>query len=177
MYILLLSYPLHQHPHPHPMISHFSVIPPPTPHPTSALLPPLVHYEVTLQPIHTLLPSAPASPYCGAPHLPGTKGLPSHCCQARLSSATYIFGSMDPFLAWWSRVWKNQTVLFFQWDCSPSLLLQCSYQLPHQLLWAQFDDWSQATTSALVNCWLDLRRNCHYRFLLARCCWTTGKSL
>ena len=32
-------------------------------------------------------PTTPASPYAGASNLLRTKGLPSNCCQAKLSSA------------------------------------------------------------------------------------------
>jgi hypothetical protein len=73
---------------------------PPTPSHICHLLPPLCLYEgappPTHPPTHPLsYSSVPASPYTEASNLQRTKGLPSHCCQARPSSATYTSGAMD----------------------------------------------------------------------------------
>jgi hypothetical protein len=79
------------------MISHFPVTPPSTPHPTPALSPPLCLYEAALPPTHTPLPHRSSNPSTlGHQTSPGTKGLTSHCCQARPSSATYLSGATDP---------------------------------------------------------------------------------
>ena len=78
------------------MISQFPVTPPPTSHPTCALPTPLCLYEGAPPPTHTLQPHLSGILVCWGSNLPGTKGFPSHCCQARASSATYMFGAMDP---------------------------------------------------------------------------------
>jgi hypothetical protein len=66
------------------------------PNPTSAL-PPLFCLYGVLSHLSTLSSTtAPGPPYAGASNLPRTKGLPSHCCQARPSFATYVSGGMDP---------------------------------------------------------------------------------
>jgi hypothetical protein len=79
----------------HSMIFHFLVTPPPTTHPTSALPTTLCLYESV--PLPTLSsPTTPASPCTGASNLSETKDLLSHCCQARPSSATYVYGVIDP---------------------------------------------------------------------------------
>jgi hypothetical protein len=53
-------------------------------------------YESVPLPTHTLPPHTPSSPYARASNLPGTKGLSSHCCQARPSPATYVSEAIDP---------------------------------------------------------------------------------
>ena len=41
-------------------------------------------------------PTTPTSPYARESNVPRTKGLPSHCCQARPFSATNVSEAMDP---------------------------------------------------------------------------------
>jgi hypothetical protein len=66
-------------------------------------------------------PTTLASPYAGALNLPGTKGLPFHCCQERSFSATYVSGarslrvhSLVGGLDFGRTGWSNQPMLFFQ---------------------------------------------------------------
>ena len=92
---------------------------PPTLFPASMrMLPPM---------IHPFPPHHPSILYAGASHLHRTKGLPSHRCRIRQSSATYTAGAMgfsmcilvlglnvgisegSGWLIW----------LFFQWGCRP----------------------------------------------------------
>jgi hypothetical protein len=79
--------------------------PPPTPHPTIVL--PFTWMGVLPHPSTLSHPTAPASPHTGTSHLPRTnKGLPSHCCQAKPSSATYVSEAMDPSrYTPWLMVW------------------------------------------------------------------------
>jgi hypothetical protein len=63
----------------------------PIPHPPSLSLFPL--WGCSPYP-HS--PPALASPFTGASNLPGTKDLPSRCCEVRASSAMYVSGAMDP---------------------------------------------------------------------------------
>jgi hypothetical protein len=66
---------------------------PPIPHPPS---PPLCHYEGAPLLTHPLLPHCSSIPLCWGIKPQWTKSLPSHCCQASLSSATYVSEAMDP---------------------------------------------------------------------------------
>jgi hypothetical protein len=77
-----------------------------------------------------------------------------------------LVGSLDPGSTGWSR-----QLMFFIWGCNPLHLLQSFCQLPNQGLWAQSDGWLQASTSALVSCWLNLPRSSHTRFLSASVSW------
>ena len=58
---------------------------PPIPHASSPIT--FVCMSVLPYPPTLSKPTTPASPYAGASNLPRTKGLPSHCCQARPSFA------------------------------------------------------------------------------------------
>ena len=81
------------------MISHFPVTPlPPPTYPTSALTPPFFLYESASPLPHTLWPhhSSISLLYWAIKPLE-IKGLSSHCCQARPSSATYVSGAKYPF--------------------------------------------------------------------------------
>jgi hypothetical protein len=67
------------------------------PHPTYTLFPlPFASMRVLLHPATLSCPTAPAFPYTGASNLHRTKSLPSHCCQARSSSDTYVSGAIAP---------------------------------------------------------------------------------
>lgn len=61
--------------------------------------------------------------------------------------------------------WSGQLMWFFLWGCSPTQLLESFLQLPHHGPWAQSDVWLQASTFALVSCWLNFPRSNHIRFL------------
>jgi hypothetical protein len=76
--------PLPDYPSATSLISHL----PPLPFACMRVLP----YTPTLS-----LPVTTASPYSRASNLPGAKGLPSCCCRASPSSATYVSGAEDPF--------------------------------------------------------------------------------
>ena len=69
------------------------------PPPQSHILPPSsfasIKVVVLNPPTHSHLTLLP-SPYAGASNLHRTKGLPSHCCQIRPCSATYIVRAIDP---------------------------------------------------------------------------------
>ena len=83
------------------MISHYLVthpqLPPPIiPHPRPS--PTLSFKRVVPHPPTLSHPTTIAFPYAGASNLHRTKALPSHCCQTRLSSATYVSGVMNPSL-------------------------------------------------------------------------------
>jgi hypothetical protein len=91
--ISLPSYPPPTPPsHNIPLPSYPSVMPPSY----SALSSSFCLYESVPLPTHTLPPHTPSSPYARASNLPGTKGLSSHCCQARPSPATYVSEAIDP---------------------------------------------------------------------------------
>jgi hypothetical protein len=60
---------------------------------------PLSHLPSTSSPTHPLLLPFLAFPYTGASSLLRTKGLSSHWCLTRLSSATYLLG-------WWFSPWE-----------------------------------------------------------------------
>jgi hypothetical protein len=161
------------------MISHFLVTPP-TNSPTHIHLPPTPLPVWGRSPTYpqTPTPSTVASPYSGTWILPGINDLPSHCCLARSSCAICIWshgsfqvhslvGGLHSGRTWW---WR-QPMLFFSWGCNSPLLLQSFCQLLHQVPWAQFDGWLQASISASVSCWPDLPRNRHTRFLSASTSW------
>ena len=84
------------------MISHFLVTPPPTSPSHICPCSPFCLYEGAFPSTYTLLSYRPETPYSGASNLLRTKGLPSRCCQARPSSATYLSGVMDPsmYIPW-----------------------------------------------------------------------------
>jgi hypothetical protein len=69
---------------------------PPSRFPHKPLIPPpsLCFSEAAPLPTHSCL-TAWACPYTGALSLHKTKGLPSHWCLTRPSSATYVAGAMD----------------------------------------------------------------------------------
>ena len=100
--------------------------------------PPLFLYEGA--PPTPFNPSILPYPYTGISNLPDTKGLPSHCCQARPSFATYAYGAIDSsrYTPWLGvqylgiTGWLGHLMLFFQWGCNHSLLFQSFCQLPHR---------------------------------------------
>jgi hypothetical protein len=111
------------------MASHFLVTFPQTPNPH---LPPhpFAYMTVLTHPLTLSCPTAPASPYSEVSNLPETKGLPSHCCQAR---TFYICICRHESLQVCSMVggleagrpgWPCQPTSFFQWSCNPLLLFQ-----------------------------------------------------
>ncbi|EDL86446.1 rCG65873 [Rattus norvegicus] len=65
------------------------------------------------------------TPTLGHQASPGPRISPSHCCQARPSSAIYVSGTMDPF----------------------------SHSTSSSTRFSEPDGWLQASTSALVSCW------------------------
>ena len=75
------------------MLSSFQVFLPQTPTPCS--LPFASKRVFPHPPTHSQF-THPASPFEGATSLHMTNHLPSHWCQRRQSSATYIVGAMDP---------------------------------------------------------------------------------
>jgi hypothetical protein len=79
------------------------------------------------------------------------------------------------FFGWWSRLRENFIVRpayvvllmgFLPHSATP-VLRQHAQEVP----WAQYDGWLQASTSALISCWLDLPRNCHSWSLSASTSW------
>jgi hypothetical protein len=90
--LFLVSSPWTSHPNP---LSSVNPYPNPLPRCLRKDAPPSTHP----------LPSIPlASPFSGAPSLHRTKHVPSHWCQIRQSSATYVAGAMDwpcIFFGWW----------------------------------------------------------------------------
>ena len=56
--------------------------------------------------------------------------------------------------------WSSQ-LIFCLLGCKSPQLLQSFCQLPHEGPGAQSDGWLQASTSALVSCWLNLSRSFH----------------
>lgn len=95
--------------------------------------PPFCLYESAPPPTNTLLPHCSILSYAGASSLPWTKGLPSRCCQASPSSATYVSGNINP-----SRYTPllvvhtlgKLSVQASQWSCNPPQLLQFFTRLP-----------------------------------------------
>jgi hypothetical protein len=97
--IPLPGYPHHQPLPSYLIISRFPVTPPPPP-PSIPHLPsplPFACMRVLPHPPTLSSPTAPSSPYSVESNVPGNKGLPSHCCPARPSSATYVSGDKDAF--------------------------------------------------------------------------------
>jgi hypothetical protein len=76
----------------------------------------------------------------------------------------YLVGSLVPG----STGWSSQLMLFFLWGCNPP---QSFLQFPNQGPWAQSGGWLQASTSALVSCWLNLPRSSHTRLPSASASW------
>jgi hypothetical protein len=70
---------------------------PPTQHPHSSPLP-FATMSVLPNPPTLSCPTNPTSTYTGASKLYKTKGLPTHWCQIRQSSAAQVSGAMDPSL-------------------------------------------------------------------------------
>jgi hypothetical protein len=67
--------------------------------------------------------------------------------------------------------WSGQLMLFFLWGCNLPQLLHSFPQFPYQGPWAQSDGWLQASTSALVSCWLNPIRSSHSRLLSVSASW------
>ena len=77
------------------MIPYFFVTPPQTPHLTFTLSSlPFACRVLPHRPTLSVL-TDPAFPYAGASVLHRTKGLPSHWCQTRPSSGTYVSGTQE----------------------------------------------------------------------------------
>jgi hypothetical protein len=88
------------------ILSPFPVPPPEIPYLFS---PPLASMRVFPHPPTHSCFSVLVFPYTGALSLHRTKGLFSHWCPTRPSSATYVAGAMSPsmvFLGWWFSPWK-----------------------------------------------------------------------
>ena len=86
--------------------------------------------------------------YAGASRLHRTKGLPSHWCQIRQSSAKYAAGAMDPSLVRGLVPGSSGRsswliLLFLLWDC----------KLLHWCPSTHSDGWLWASASILVRLW------------------------
>jgi hypothetical protein len=156
------------------MLSPFLGSPPQTPYPTPL---PFASKRVFLQPpTHSHLTPL-ASPFFGASSLHRTKCLPSHWCQMRPSSASYIAGALDRpmcmLFGWWFSpwelwgVWLIHTVLLLKGLQSSSAPLALPLTHPHWGLQAQFNYLLWISASVLVGCWQSLSEDSHTRLLTA----------
>lgn len=120
----------------HPMIFHLPVTPSPGLHPTFTLHPPLYLYESFPLPIHSLLPYCSSFPLCCGICTPQDQGPP---CLLLSSKVILCYISLVGGLYSGINVWSGQPMLFIQWGCNLSLLLQSFSLAPHLAPWALSD--------------------------------------
>ena len=104
--------------------------------------------EGALPPIHPLLPPCPGIPLHWGIEPSHTKGLSSHLCPTKPSSALYVAGAMGPSiyslvggLVPGSSRSTGQFMFFLLWGCKPLQLLGSFLQLLHSGACAQFHEW------------------------------------
>ena len=161
------------------MISHFLVIPPQTPFP----LPPFPPSPLPLWGCSPIHPPSPAPPLQHPPMLAHETSTESRASPSIDVSQGYPLLPMylEPWippytlLHWLSSPWEyrmawlSDVVLPMRLQ-SPSAPLVLP-PTPPQGSWAQSYLWLQASISTLVNCWPNLPRNSHTRFLSASASW------